>query len=51
MTVLRLTTPLALVKFGYVLETLSIRQYEQSARENLFGADNQQERPELIVDC
>jgi hypothetical protein len=36
---------LALVKSGYLLETLSIPRYANvSSRENALGADNQQER-------
>ena len=38
----------ALVKFGYMLETPSIRQYSSYLKygsDNLIGADNQQERP------
>ena len=37
---------LALVKSGYMLESLSIPHYvDASSRENVLGADNQQERP------
>ncbi len=37
---------LALVKSGYLLETLSIPRYANvNSRENALGADNQQERP------
>ena len=36
---------LALVKSGYLLETLSIPRYaDANSRENALGADNQQER-------
>ena len=53
MTVLRLTS-LALVKLGYVLETLSIPHYsfigsqDSVFSENVLGAGNQQERPVSI---
>ena len=49
MTVLRLTS-LALVKLGYLLETLSIPHYsfiaskDELGSENVLGAGNQQER-------
>ena len=37
---------LALVKSGYMLEGLSIPRYaEETSRDNVTGADNQQERP------
>ena len=37
---------LALVKSGYMLEGLSIPRYaEATSRDNVTGADNQQERP------
>ena len=49
MTVLRLTTKLALVKPGCMLESLSIPRYEfwplGQGRDNALGAGNQQERP------
>ena len=41
----------ALVKFGYMLETLSIRRYVGATmlrRDNPFGAGNQQERPPRV---
>jgi len=37
---------LALVKSGYLLEGLSIPRYVRAtSRDNVLGADNQQERP------
>ncbi len=43
---------LALVKSGYLLETLSIPRYvSASSRENALGADNQQERPVGTRSC
>ena len=48
MTVLRLTTKLALVKLGRMLESLSIPHYSSdTGSENVLGADDQQERPAL----
>ena len=41
----------ALVKFGYMLETLSIRRYVGATmlrRDKLIGAGNQQERPPRV---
>ena len=38
----------ALVKLGYMLETLSIPHYStEKGSENMMGADNQQERPAM----
>src|SRR5438067_1026169 len=51
MTVLRLTTKLALVKLGYMLETLSISHYSPTLKEgsdNVLSADNQQERLKTV---
>ena len=47
---MRLLDALALVKLGYMLETLSIRRYSVTTNsvvtsDNPFGAGNQQERP------
>ena len=39
---------LALVKLGYMLETLSISHYSPKGSDNVLSADNQQERPRAI---
>jgi hypothetical protein len=57
MTVLRLTScythnTLALVKFGCMLERLSIPRYspiKQMGSDNALGADNQQETAKEVV--
>ena len=36
---------LALVKLGYMLESLSISHYSPQGSDNVMSADNQQERP------
>ena len=36
---------LALVKLGYMLESLSISRYSPRGSDNALSADNQQERP------
>ena len=51
---MRLLDALALVKLGYMLETLSIRRYSVTTNsvatsDNPFGAGNQQERPEQVI--
>jgi hypothetical protein len=51
---MRLLDALALVKLGYMLETLSIRRYSVFTNvvvtsDNPFGADNQQERPGKLL--
>ena len=53
---MRLLDALALVKLGYMLETLSIRRYSVTTNsvvtsDNPFGAGNQQERPETVANC
>jgi hypothetical protein len=48
MTVLRLTTKLALVKLGYMLENLSISHYSPKGSDNVLSADNQQERLKTV---